>query len=152
MSERIVLFDEGSTYVQSDIFAVLPKKIVVLTAWGFSATKKVIEPGEPNNITQRAIVEKLAFNGGGYFVGDPDCVCKLNTQALVFPDTQYAEDVTGCGVWNLSACWNVGIITLPGVYRLRFNDTGAPGSVIIYADIFNAEDVYIPPRLIFGGF
>lgn len=96
-------------------------------------------------------LKKIAFDGGGFFVGDSACACNMEG-VIESPTVMHAEVVSGCGGWNLNACWNVGIITVPGTYRLRFNDDGAPGIVTIYADIFSVQDLYVPPRLVFGGF
>lgn len=50
------------------------------------------------------------------------------------------EVVTSCGdPWQLTLCRNIGIIGLPGSYRLELNDATALGTLQVYADLYEAS-------------
>lgn len=50
--------------------------------------------------------------------------------------------VTTCtGSWQLSPCNNIGIIGLPGTYRLELNDPTAIGDAQAYAELVDASKI-----------
>lgn len=144
------LFWEKSSSVYSPAFTVIPNSIMVISAYGFG-NKITREDNQPTTNQTMAIVQKMSFEGGGIF--SEACNCdSLDPALLGFePEFSYVEDVTQCGLWNLNACQNTGIIILPGTYRLRLNDPGAPGHVYVHITAYMRSELFqIPSGLIFG--
>lgn len=147
------LFDEFSESEYSKAFTIFPNSVGVLSA--FNLGNKILrEPNEPKNTPQMFVVQKLAFRGGGIYTKDMACKQFDGDEDLGLgfePEYAYAEDVTQCGVWNLNACQNTGAIILPGTYRIRLNDRGGLGNVILGLVRYNAQEASSVPRnIIFG--
>lgn len=52
------------------------------------------------------------------------------------------EEIYTCGSpWQLTKCRNIGIIGVPGDYRLKLNDETAIGVVQVYAELYNVADI-----------
>lgn len=50
--------------------------------------------------------------------------------------------VRTCGLpWQLTQCRNIGIIGVPGSYRLELNDSTAIGKAQVYAELFSAKSL-----------
>ena len=66
-------------------------------------------------------------------------------------DNTRAEEVvdqivqTCDGTWTLSACNNLGIIGVPGSYRLELNDPTAIGEAQVYAELIKVSE--LPPQI-----
>lgn len=146
------LFDEFSESEYSVAFTIFPGSVGVLSAYNLG-NKVLREPNEPKNTPQMFIVQKLAFRGGGIFTKEM-CGCDPTDEDIGLgfePEYAYAEDVTQCGMWNLNACQNLGAIMLPGTYRVRLNDRGGLGNVILGLVRYNAkESGQVPRNIIFG--
>lgn len=146
------LFDELSQSQFSKAFTIFPGSVGVLSA--FNLGKKVIlEEGEARNSIQMFIIQKLSFRGGGIYTrGMCNCDEWNEDTGLGFdPEYSYVEDVTQCGQWNLNSCQNVGAIMLPGTYRVRLNDLGGLGTVILGMVRYNEQEASrVPRKLIFG--
>lgn len=143
------LFDDGSTDITSRAFIIAPGSVGILSAWGFKATKEVRGSSEPRSTQQLAVVQKLAFPYGAFPDGN---ACKQSDSPLIVtPDYTYAEDVTQCGLWMLSACQNLVGMAVPGTYRVQLNDEGALGTVFISLTRYSQSEVGYVPRGIFLG-
>lgn len=143
----MILFDHASTSQESRVFAVFPGRAVVLSGFGFSKKQNVVAEGKPIQ-SQKAIIMKLSFDGSVFPEG---CTCEGELPDLSgIVRYQYVEDVTSCGLWHLSACQNLRILSVPGTYRLRLNDPGAIGNVtVILNEYLNSELGYQPPNMYF---
>lgn len=144
-----VLFDDASTNVYSRAFIVSPGGIAVLSAWGFSLYAKAIPGSVPKNTPQLAIVQKMAFDKGIYPNGN---ACGNDDGLISEPKYSYVEDVTKCGLWSLSACNNIVVLSLPGTYRLQLNDEAAIGNVFISLTRYSHQELgHIPESMYLGG-
>ena len=43
--------------------------------------------------------------------------------------------------WTLEPCHNLGIIGIPGAYRLRLNDATAVGTAQVYAEFYDVSAI-----------
>lgn len=129
---------------------VIPGSIAVLSAYGMGAKLAPAE-NEPTNVMTKAIVQKMAFDGGGIFSNDCNCSSIEDIPLSLEPDFSFVEDVIQCGLWNLNACQNVGVIILPGTYRLRLDDSAAPGHIYVSLTLYRKDEAgQLPSGLIFG--
>jgi hypothetical protein len=131
-----VLFDPFSTEFISPDFIVRPGEVLVLSA--FNMTKDTL-----------AIVEKLRYGVSTMPQGVP---CGGPADLNIGGQLQ-AEDVTQCGVWALGPCQNVGVLSLPGTYRLRLNDAAQAILGEVYIDamrLLASEMSAVPKELYFG--
>lgn len=146
----IELFNEDSKSQESPVFSVGLGTYVILSAYNFE-DKQEVYPPENARKAQMAIVQKLSFVGGKI----PDGVaCEefvpISDRELDIEYT-YKEDVTQCGLWNLSACQNLVIMSVPGAYQLRLNDPAAVGRVVILAERYRKDEIQYLPRDLFLG-
>lgn len=146
----IELFNEDSKSVESPVFSVGVGTYVILSAYNFAKQQEDYPP-ENARKAQMAIVQKLGFVGGRMPSG---LACEefvpIADRELDI-DYTYKEDVTQCGLWNLSACQNLVILSVPGAYQLRLNDQSAVGTVVILADRYRKDEVQYLPRDLFLG-
>jgi hypothetical protein len=134
----MILFDSRSASVTSPTFMVRPAKGVVLSAFGLVQ----MLDGTP----QIAVVEKVRYEDGIMPQGGA-CEDLEPPPAMVLQ----AEDVTQCGVWGLTACQNLALLTVPGSYRLNLNDVSAIGTVYIEAVEIDAQAAALVPNDLFLG-
>lgn len=159
--ELAVLFDEFSESCVSPVFTVRPGEVVVLSAYGLrernaeiaeigsltpggtvdsSRIRKVIVPPE------MVVVERLRFDLSLMPSGDACCGADFVVGQLT-----HAACVAQCGMWLLSPSQNVGILSLPGTYRLRAVPESAVGCFYVDAMRAPAEKMtHIPDDLWFG--
>ncbi|HDW3986216.1 TPA: hypothetical protein RMT71_003212 [Escherichia coli] len=143
------LFDDSSTSAYSRAFTVSPGGIAVLSAWGFSAYVTAISDAMPKNMPQLAVIQKMAFDKGIYPNGS---ACGNDDGLISEPKYSYVEDVTKCGLWALSACNNIAVLSLPGTYRLQLNDDAAVGTVFISLTRYSCQELgHIPESMYLGG-
>jgi hypothetical protein len=145
-----ILYDQGSTDAHSKAFIIAPGTFGVLSVWGMQKYVQVLSNAESQTtIAQMAIVEKLAFAGGEF----PNVTaCQLGGMpALIDPKYSYAEDVTQCGLWHLSACQNLVAMSVPGTYRIRLNDPGAVGQVFMTLTRYTQDEAGYISRNVFLG-
>jgi hypothetical protein len=129
----MILFDARSASLTSPTFFVRPGSGVVLSAFGLMET-------------QQAVVEKVRYEDGIMPQGG---ACEdLEPPATA---VMQAEDVTQCGVWSLTACQNLAVVTVPGAYRLNLNDPAAMGIVYIEAIGIGADAAALVPHGLFFG-
>lgn len=148
--KTLAIFDEKSGSTLSDIFTVAPNEVGILSAYGLLSKIQNVPPGGNSAVPQRAVVQKLAFSGGIFPNGDGSC--KADAPLYIDPPYSYAEDVVICGPWALTACQNIGVLGVPGSYRLELNDTAAVGQVFILLTRYLKNEVgHIPESLYFGG-
>ncbi|RQH06634.1 hypothetical protein [Paraburkholderia dinghuensis] len=129
----MILFDARSVSLASPIFFVRPGTGVMLSAFGLMES-------------QQAVIEKVRYEDSIMPQGGA-CEDLEPPMAVVMQ----AEDVTQGGVWQLNACQNLAVLTVPGSYRLNLNDEAALGLVYIEAIGLDGQAAaLIPPSLFFG--
>lgn len=129
MIER-VLFDSKSIELVSAPFAVYPGGTVILRAWNIAQYKQPANDKEPTNLPQEVKIQMVSF-GDIEMVVDEDSACACEAKYEQTTSIKYAEDIVTCCPWSMTACENIATLTLPGVYRLRLNDTSALGEVFV---------------------
>ncbi|MGF6599800.1 hypothetical protein P3T23_004534 [Paraburkholderia sp. GAS448] len=134
----MILFDSRSASMTSPTFLVRPGKGVVLSAFGLAHSDA--------GTAQLAIIEKVRYEDGIMPHGDV-CEDLEPPEATILQN----EDVTQCGLWGLSPCQNLGVLTLPGSYRLTLNDAAAIGSVYVEAIEIGADAAALVPQNLFFG-
>ena len=141
------LFNGQSGDIYSKAFMVWPNEHIVISAWGIKQRKVNLDPGEPKSNPQLIILQQMAFEAGLYPHGS---ACG-NTSIVGNIKYDYVEDVTGCGLYALSACYNKVVLSIPGTYRFRLNDTAMVGEVFVAMSVFTGEEIsYIPPTIYLG--
>lgn len=106
------LFSHKSTSATSGVFVVSPGEVAVLSAFHLEGQ-------------QRAVVQKVRFVEG-FVPTEISCRQVLHDVEINILAT---EDITQCGVWALTPCQNLVVLTMPGAYRLVLDD-GVPKKVV----------------------
>ena len=125
----------------SSLFVVHPGKCVLLAAVRLDEYATQTEAGfrVPQQIcVERVICEFLPGTIKPRFC-DCDWVFNLDRQMAVEVSSETVS-VGGCS-WTMSKCDNVGIVGLPGTYRLRVNDATATDHIQVYAELFDASQI-----------
>lgn len=146
----VVIFDQDSSSLFSKVFTVFPGTYLLISGFGFDKYQGEVPEGKPKQ-TQKAIVQKLGFAGGIFPDGMCPCGDKIPDLSLVDVPYKYVEDVTQCGLWHISACQNLVLLSVPGSYRLRLNDSSALGNVFVSAERYHKNDVGLLPHALFLG-
>ena len=90
------------------------------------------------------------------YVIDYEKLYSQGYRGLIFDiDNTCAEEIsdqfvqTNNGVWSLSMCCNIGIIGVPGTYRLELNDTTAIGVAQVYAELIQVNKLPVQIKDLF---
>lgn len=139
----VPLWSELNDTMLSDVFTVPPGWSVVLFASGLS-DEKVRKSAAEFKGPQMACVERLVFKG---FISEQVPSCDGQCGPRTFPAEPLAsvesfDYVETCAMpWTLEPCRNIGVIGVPGVYRLRLNDATAAGTAQVYAEWFTNDAI-----------
>lgn len=139
----IPLWDDANDTLYSSPFYVKPGWSAVLFAVGLSE-EKVRKSAAEFKGPQMICVERLIYE-----CRDaeplPDCcgICSQSRGPRAPEAILVAEDyVETCSLpWALEPCRNLGVIGIPGVYRLHLNDATAIGTAQVYVEFYNHEDI-----------
>lgn len=132
------LWDDANNTLYSSHFFVKPGWSAVLFAASLS-DEKVRKSAAEFKGPQMACVEKLVYNCK-WPEPKADCcgVCS-HVRELGLPEAELvaADYVETCSLpWTLEPCRNLGIIGIPGIYRLRLNDATAIGTAQVYVEFY----------------
>lgn len=120
----------------SSVFAVFPGQCCVLHAAHLEEWKVRQEAQEilvPQTICVRRLIHEYKD------IPREDCPCNwIFDIKAVYAELVDDHPVITCnGPWQLTRCRNLGIIGVPGTYRLELNDVTAIGEAQVYAEIFD---------------
>lgn len=125
----------------SSVFNVPPGKVCVLFASKLQRDKYRVDNSEflsPQSVCVRRLVHSF---DQVKFTRRSDCSCDW-----IFDVDAYSADVVADEIVDTGCCWtltrdnNLGIIAVPGTYRLELNDSTAIGEAQVYADLYSAEN------------
>lgn len=135
------LWDKTNTTLYSSIFCVPAGQVCVLFASGLEMNKVRTDASELV-APQMVCVRRLLHGYDGISPRtDGQCgwifdISQVRAEKLV------DELVLTCGcAWQLTACRNIGILGVPGHYRLELNDATAIGVAQIYAELYDANSI-----------
>ena len=132
----IPLWDDANNTLYSSHFYVKPGWSAVLFAVGLSG-EKVRKSAAEFKGPQMICVEKLIYDCK-FPEPKPDCcgICSHSREIEPPEAVLVADDyVETCSLpWALEPCRNIGVIGIPGVYRLHLNDATAIGTAQVYAE------------------
>lgn len=134
----IELWSPTNKTLFSSVFTVPQFKVCLLFGANFQLEKYRTSASE--FVSPQAVCVRRVMHG---FVA-PDT--SLESCGWVFDidsvraDMIVDEVVATCGSpWQLTLCRNIGIIGLPGSYRLELNDSTALGTLQVYAELYEAN-------------
>lgn len=134
----IELWSPTNKTLFSSVFTVPQFKVCLLFGANFQLEKYRTDASE--FVSPQAVCVRRVMHG---FVA-PDT--SLESCGWVFDidsvraDMIVDEVVATCGSpWQLTLCRNIGIIGLPGSYRLELNDSTALGTLQVYAELYEAN-------------
>ena len=138
----IPLWGELNDTLWSDVFYVAPGWCAVLFAAGLQQ-EKARKSADEFKGPQVVCVERLVFEAGKASPAEPSaCGCIREFPAALSAKLKSAEHVETCSLpWELEPCRNLGVIGIPGAYRLALNDATAVGDVQVYAEFYEAGAV-----------
>lgn len=122
VGEERQLYNGDSSSVYSPPFRVLPAHVGVLKAYGIGRMAAHVDK-EKVRKHQAVCLNMLLYDAGKFPKGlgcgeDPTFSWEAAFGALIAEETV----ITNNCCWELTACHNVGVITVPGQYRLMVND------------------------------
>ena len=137
MAAAVPLWSDLNHTLYSSILVVPPGQSVVLFATGLSE-EKVRKSAAEFKGPQMACVEKLIYTyDGPELVPACDGLCNpwVYEMKPMTADLKAVDYVETCSLpWTLEPCRNIGIIGIPGTYRLRLNDATAVGTAQVWAE------------------
>lgn len=136
---KIELWQPTNKTLMSSVFTVPPGKVCVLFGAHFEQFKVRNDAAE--FVSPQAVCVRRVLHG---FVAPEQSTCSCgwvfdldNVRANLIVD----ELVSHCNEpWQLTLCSNIGIIGLPGSYRLELNDATAIGIIQVYAELYGAKN------------
>lgn len=145
--KNLFLFTDKQKTQDSDFFTVFPGHVAVLTAHGVPlGTHPSVIPGkykEPYKIyVERASVPPDDLN----IIGVRSSLDGLSILPKLSP--RYVSRVANCCEWALTACDNLKVITVPGVYRLVMSDPSMLGTTIVEAVTMTTDQAALLPSSI----
>lgn len=136
------LWSDINKTMYSSVFNVPPGKVCVLFASKLEREKYRVDNSEfasPQTVCVRRLVhdfdqEQFRFRSG--------CNCDWVYDVEAYTEETVADEIvdTGC-CWSLTRERNLGIIAVPGTYRLELNDATAIGTAQVYADLYDAKNI-----------
>jgi hypothetical protein len=148
--QLIELFNTTTFRQDSELFYITRGWFAVLYAFGFDPIPVEIDPDFPRT-AQRACLNYVLTRAETVYEDLPCGVfleVGANTRVDIIAETPV---LTGGCAWHMSACDNMKILDLPGLYRFVLNDPAAAGSVQIYLRYYPLTDRSRVPALDFGG-
>lgn len=143
-----LLWSPSNNTLYSSVFNVPPGQVCLLFADGLSPQKVRIS-AEEIVVPQTVCVRKLLFGFEGIKPEADLCGWIFNIDSVQV-DTLVDSLVHTCGLpWQLTSCRNIGIVGVPGNYRLELNDTTAIGTVQVYAELFDAKSIPLQVKDLF---
>ena len=132
----IPLWLEANDTLYSSHFFVKPGWSAVLFAANLSE-EKVRKSASEFKGPQMACVERLIYKFRRP-EPKPDCcgICShVFEVSLPEAELKAADYVETCSLpWTLEPCRNIGVIGIPGIYRLKLNDATAIGEAQVYVE------------------
>lgn len=131
---KIPLWIDANASLFSGIFSVPEGYAALLTATGYEGNKVRADASEvvvPKSVCVRKILSDFTRPDTSNL--RCDCVFDMTeANAVVVVD----QIVRTCGApWQLTGCRNIGIIGLPGYYRLEMNDSTIIGTAQVYLEL-----------------
>lgn len=132
----------------SSVFFVPPGQCCILYATGLAAERFRTSAEEfvsPQSVCVKRLIHEFK---------SPTLI-NLQCNWIFDIDNTCAEEIsdqlvqTNNGVWSLSMCCNIGIIGVPGTYRLELNDTTAIGVAQVYAELIQANKLPVQVKDLF---
>lgn len=143
-----LLWSPQNKTLYSSAFSVAPGYVGLLFATGLELYKVRTSASEIVG-PQTVCVRRLLFGFDGY-KPEPDLCGWIFNMDNVQVETLVDSLVHVCGLpWQLTACRNIGIIGVPGNYRLELNDSTAIGTAQVYAEIYNIESIPLQVKDLF---
>lgn len=134
------LWSSTNTSMFSDVFNVPPGNVCLLFATGFEKYKYRTDNTEPVSsqcVCVRRLLHEFDTESVKKFAGCDWVYSVKDARAVNIAD----ELVATCGApWQLTLCRNLGIIGVPGTYRLELNDATAIGTAQVYAELYGIHD------------
>lgn len=136
------LWQKNNRTMYSSVFNVPAGYCVTLFATGL-LDEKVRQSAEEFTVPQIVCVRRLVHEyEKAQTILCEGCCGYIFDLANVRADTINDGLVSTCGrPWQLDPCRNIGIIGVPGTYRLHINDATAVGVAQVYADWYRASQI-----------
>ena len=120
----------------SSVFAVYPGQCCVLHA-AHLEDWKVRQDAKEILVPQTICIRRLIHEFNAVPVARETCNWIFDVRDVMADEVDDHPVVTCNGPWQLTKCRNLGIIGVPGSYRLQMNDVTAVGEAQVYAEIFD---------------
>lgn len=148
---NVALYSADNKTIYSSIFDVPPGFAAVLFATDLEAQR--VRTSAEEVAAEQTFCIRRVIHGFTNAVKEKclRCDCVYDTGKLPDPVMLVDQIVSTCnGVWQLSVCNNIGIIGVPGTYRLELNDTTAIGTANVYFTLYPLHKVALINGLYFS--
>ena len=138
----IPLWSDSNSTLLSSVFIVPPGRAVLLFASGL-LDERVRTSASQFKGPQAVCVERVVFGVDAPAVpaSRDGCACVVDG-SLPSAAMKAFEQVQTCSLpWMLEPCRNIGVIGIPGTYRLRLNDATAIGTAQVFAEWFDFDAI-----------
>ncbi len=142
------LWEQSNTSLFSSVFNVPPGQVCILFADGLELWKVRSDASEVV-VPQTICVRKMLHSFDGIKPDIDRCGWVFSVDSV---RTNKIVDslVQTCGLpWQLTACRNIGIIGVPGHYRLELNDSTAIGTAQVYAELYDTKSIPLQVQSLF---
>lgn len=146
----LTLFDGESLTPESDIFYIISGWFGIFTAYGFLDSRVPVDPSLPY-VRQQACLNQVHIGSTVYPQEYPCGVVRPVGHGVSLEIAAEGPVITDNCPWHLSACQTVGLLDVPGAYRMVLNDPAAAGVVQIYLKAYPLSNLSRNSALFFGG-
>lgn len=132
------LWPPGAQDILSDVFRVLPSQCAVIVTTGLEGNKTRKDASE-FVVPKMMCVRQVLFD---YEAPDNSCLpCDFIFDRDFFKGKTVLDTlVYTCGLpWAFDECRNIGVIGLPGAYRLELNDQDSVGVAQAFITIYHKD-------------
>lgn len=144
IADTRALWSPGNDSLYSDLFSVSVGSVCVLFATNLERDKVKVDDSEFVS-PQSICVHRLVYTANRTYKQNAVCEVVAITDAPVLVADEIVQtcrcrDKEG-NCWILTQSNNIGIIGLPGIYRLELNDATAIGVAQVYAELYPADSL-----------
>lgn len=144
------LWEVNNLTTLSSVFYVPVGQVALIMVSGLAAER--VRKCAKQRVRPQAMCVRRIIYGFDKMPQQPDLSCGRVFDMNEVKVTTLVDDFVrtcGCGGWTLTSCKNLGIIGIPGAYRLELNDSTAVGTAQAYVEFIGVHKVPMQVKNLF---